>query len=77
MSSPAITLALRSGAARSSRTGWGKQLMLQALLYLHQLDGALRLVWVVSMSLDPRTSPVDGADAHPAGPRFSRTRDGH
>jgi arabinogalactan oligomer/maltooligosaccharide transport system permease protein len=54
MSSPAITLVLPRRRRAFFRAGWGKQLMLQALLIFISFTVLFPLLWVVSMSLDPR-----------------------
>src|SRR5512132_2446914 len=54
MSSRAITLAVPRRRRAFFRAGWGKQLMLQALLIFISFTVLFPLLWVVSMSLDPR-----------------------
>src|SRR5947207_14540531 len=54
MSSQALTLAVPRRRRAFFRAGWGKQLMLQALLIFISFTVLFPLVWVVSMSLDPR-----------------------
>src|SRR5438874_13648025 len=54
MSSQAMTLAVPRRRRAFFRAGWGKQLMLQALLIFISFTVLFPLVWVVSMSLDPR-----------------------
>src|SRR5205814_9363935 len=54
MSSQAMTLAIPRRRRAFFRAGWGKQLMLQALLIFISFTVLFPLVWVVSMSLDPR-----------------------
>src|SRR5207302_10518728 len=54
MSSQAMTLAVARRRRAFFRAGWGKQLMLQALLIFISFTVLFPLVWVVSMSLDPR-----------------------
>src|SRR5207302_2016170 len=54
MSSQAMTLAVPRRRRAFFRAGWGKQLMLQAVLVFISFTVLFPLVWVVSMSLDPR-----------------------
>ncbi len=54
MSSQAMTLAVPRRRRAFFRAGWGKQLMLQAILVFISFTVLFPLVWVVSMSLDPR-----------------------
>src|SRR5438128_7948575 len=54
MSSPAMTLAVPRRRRAFFRAGWGKQLMLQAVLVFISFTVLFPLVWGVSMSLDPR-----------------------
>src|SRR5439155_26030505 len=56
MSSQAMTLAVPRRRRAFFRAGWGKQLMLQAILVFISFTVLFPLVWVVSMSLDPRNS---------------------
>src|SRR5437879_12155218 len=54
MSSQAMTLAVPRRRRAFFRAGWGKQLMLQAVLVFISFTVLFPLVWGVSMSLDPR-----------------------
>ena len=54
MSSQAMTIAVPRRRRAFFRAGWGKQLMLQALLLFISFTVLFPLLWVVSMSLDPR-----------------------
>src|SRR2546427_11713703 len=54
MSSQAMTLAVPRRRRAFFRAGWGKQLMLQALLIFISFTVLFPLLWVISMSLDPR-----------------------
>ena len=68
MSSQAITLAEPRRRRAFFRAGWGKQLMLQALLIFISFTVLFPLLWVVSMSLDPRNlARPDGLNLIPPG----------
>src|SRR6266480_1954796 len=70
MSSQAMTLAVPRRRRAFFRAGWGKQLGLHALLIFISFTVLFPLVWVVSMSLDPRNisraTDVEPCVARPA-----------